>query len=388
VTQDSADQRAGRAGRLGPGAVRRLWDARDRLRPHREPDIQRVDLASSVLEIVAWGGNPAAFEWFETPPAGALDAAIALLEQLGVLANGALTRIGDQVRALPLHPRLARMLVASGSSRDVARACALLSERHQLPRVGTAATTSSDLLSALDQWPSVSEHVKHVATRIQSEFFNPKSEIPWSEATFRRAILAGYPDRVGQRRQAGSSSALLSSGTGATFGRESGVRDAEWFVALDVHTSDPSHGPLIRMASAIEREWLSPTASAVEHRFDAASGRVRAREVGRYGALVLAERHVAPEPQIAAGLLAAAWLARGPQGEDERLLKRLRFAKLDVKVDDLVRAAALEARSLDEVELAAPCRTTSLVRSTAKRPTPSRFRADVPIGSSITMTAR
>src|SRR5262245_55077131 len=76
ITLDAADQRAGRAGRLGPGVVRRLWDARDRLRPHREPEVHRVDLSSAALEIVAWGGDPRTFEWFERPRADALEAAI------------------------------------------------------------------------------------------------------------------------------------------------------------------------------------------------------------------------------------------------------------------------------------------------------------------------
>ena len=67
VTLDSADQRAGRAARLGPGLVRRLWDARDRLRPHREPEIARVDLAAPVLDLLAWGADPLSFDWFEAP---------------------------------------------------------------------------------------------------------------------------------------------------------------------------------------------------------------------------------------------------------------------------------------------------------------------------------
>ena len=79
VTLDAADQRAGRAGRIAAGIVRRLWDARDRLRPHREPDIQRVDLSSAALDIVAWGADPRTFEWFERPHADALASAFELL---------------------------------------------------------------------------------------------------------------------------------------------------------------------------------------------------------------------------------------------------------------------------------------------------------------------
>src|SRR5262245_60731510 len=93
IPTDAADQRAGRAGRIAPGVARRLWDARDRLRPHREPDIRRVDLCATVLDVIAWGGDPRTLEWFELPPADALDAALALLERLQLVTNGKLTAI-------------------------------------------------------------------------------------------------------------------------------------------------------------------------------------------------------------------------------------------------------------------------------------------------------
>ena len=67
ITADSAEQRAGRAGRVAPGRVWRAWDRRDRLRPHREPEIRRIDLAGTVLDLMAWGGDPLRFEWFEAP---------------------------------------------------------------------------------------------------------------------------------------------------------------------------------------------------------------------------------------------------------------------------------------------------------------------------------
>jgi HrpA-like RNA helicase len=83
ISQDSADQRADRAGRTAAGVVRRLWDARDRLRPHREPEILRVDLASTVLDVLAWGGDPYTIEWFEAPAHAVLDAAFELLGPSG-----------------------------------------------------------------------------------------------------------------------------------------------------------------------------------------------------------------------------------------------------------------------------------------------------------------
>src|SRR6185436_7691888 len=138
----------------------------------------RVDLSSTVMDILAWGGDPRTLEWFEAPRADAIDAALALLERLGLVGPGGsggsggsgrsggpgasvrLTALGEQVRRLPLHPRLARMLVAAGGARQIAQACALLSERHLIPP--RTATTSSDLLSAIDDWPSVPSHVKRV----------------------------------------------------------------------------------------------------------------------------------------------------------------------------------------------------------------------------------
>jgi len=384
VTLDAADQRAGRAGRIAAGIVRRLWDARDRLRPHREPDIQRVDLSSAALDIVAWGGDPRTFEWFERPHADALEAALELLGRLGLVSTWRppsggpapdepsvrlkpdatyvkLTDVGERVRRLPLHPRLARMLVAAGGSRDMARACALLSERHFLaPRT---ATTTSDLLSAIDRWDTMPPNVRRAADLIGSfaapESSQRKQEQP--ELAFRRALLAGYPDRVARRREPGSPNVLLASGTGAVVAPESGVRDGEYMIALDVVGADPRGGPgrthgsaptaRIRLASLVEREWLSPTSTDVEHRFDAATGTVKARRVERYDAIVLGEHPVPADPDIAAQLIADAWIARGPTADDDRMLRRLRFAGRDVDLAGTISRAAHGVRRLDEITL-------------------------------------
>jgi ATP-dependent RNA helicase HrpB len=368
ITADAADQRAGRAGRIAPGVVRRLWDVRDRLRPHREPEIHRVDLSGVALDVIAWGGDPRTLEWFERPREDALDAAMALLVRLGLVVAGKLTATGEQVRRLPLHPRLARMLVAAGGARQVAQACALLSERHLLPP--RTATTSSDLLSALDSWNAMPPHVQRVAKEIERLAEGRAPQLAMPEDAFRRAILAGYPDRVAQRREPGSASLLLAPGTGATLGSESGVHDGEFLVALDV-ARNPQSGlrvpraalslpkgairtvavPAVRIASRVEREWLTPTSSEVVHRFDKASGRVRALALERYDALVLAERPLPADPEIAASLLAEAWLERGPRDDDARLLRRMRFAGHEADVSTLLRTAAYGVRSLDEVRL-------------------------------------
>jgi ATP-dependent helicase HrpB len=382
ITADAADQRAGRAGRVAPGTVWRLWDGRDRLRPHREPDIRRVDLSATALDVISWGGDPETLEWFERPSADTLAAALTLLARLGLVAGRTLTPLGDQVRRLPLHPRLARMLVASSGSRDVVRACALLSERHLLPP--RTATTSSDVLSALDYWRDLPPHVHRTADQLQAHLTSESAVAP-SEQDFRRAIFAGYPDRVAQRREPRSDAFLLSSGTGARLGSESGVRDAEFVVALDVtqsgvgsRQSTVAGVATIRMASRVERDWLVPTSSETVHRFDPGSGRVRAARVERYDALVLAEHPVAIDPAIAASLLADAWKARGAQESERLLRRRLAFAGVAVDEDQVIRDAAFNARSINDLDLASAL--PSIVLHDLERLAPERLA--VPSGRS------
>jgi ATP-dependent helicase HrpB len=349
ITRDSADQRAGRAGRLRPGVVVRLWDERDRLRPHRDAEIQRVDLAGPVLDVVAWGGNPHELDWFEPPRPQALDAALTLLERLGAVRSGRLTEVGDRMRHLPLHPRLARMFLAAGGARPIVRACALLTERQSAPP--RTASTSSDLLSAVDDWNRVPPHVDRIAREIERMATDPGRSLPDEE--FRRAVLAGYPDRVAQRRETGSPRMKLASGTGAILGTQSGVREGEFLVAVDVVASTRTDSPdaLIRMASRVEREWLEPNAIDVVHKFDSNAAIVRASEVERYDALTLAERAVLPDPEIAGRILAERWLARGPMPSDARLLARLEFAGIAIDLPVAIRAASHGLRALADVRL-------------------------------------
>ena len=369
ITADAAAQRAGRAGRIGPGVVRRLWDARDRLRPHREPEIHRVDLASTVLDVIAWGGDPRTLEWFERPHDDALEAALALLARLELIERAAgsvgsfrLTTLGDRVRRVPLHPRLSCMLVAAGGAQSMARACALLSERHLMTE-RTAASTSSDLLSAIDRWSDVPGHVKSAAHALESTIKSALSHLPSAisgEESFLRAVLSGYPDRVAQRRQPRSPECLLASGTGATLARESGVRDGEFLIAIDVTTTNAeplarrsatsAEAARIRIASRVEREWLSPTRADVVHRIDA-GGTVKAVSVDYYDALVLVERPVAVDAEISASLLADAWLARGPGDDDRRFLRRLKFAGHAIDLAEAIRTAAYGVKRLADIDL-------------------------------------
>jgi ATP-dependent helicase HrpB len=356
ISRDSAEQRAGRAARLGPGLAIRLWAQADRLREHREPDIHRIDLSGPLLDILAWGGNPTMMDWFEPPGAEAVDAGLRLLGQLGAVENGALTGLGRQMQRLPLHPRLARILVDTAGARPAALACALLSERHFVPPrlahgLSPGETTTSDLLSAVERQDELPPHVMRIAADLGRAFDDSPRVL--SEADFRRAILNGFPDRVGRRRSPRSPRVLLASGHGAVLAAESGVRDAEYLVALDVQAGRRGEGSeaRIRMASAVAREWLRPSASAVVHLFDQESTAVRAFRRDLYGEIVLTERSVKPDPDEAAALLARAYLDRGLRDADEQLVRRLAFAGVPIDIETMVVHASRGCRSLADVDL-------------------------------------
>jgi ATP-dependent helicase HrpB len=352
ITADAADQRAGRAGRLGPGQVVRLWAAHDRLRPHRQPEVHRVDLSGPVLDILAWGGNPRILEWFDPPRDEAIEAALGLLERLGAVNVGRLTAIGRQMQSMPLPPRIARILIAGRGSPTVARACAILSERLPLPP-RTEATTS-DLLSALDDWRLLPSHVHQVASEIEQRARALRSPEParLTDEDLQRALLSGYPDRVAQRRGPRSARVKLASGAGGVVSRESGVQDGEFLIALDVRASSRADAAdhRVRLASLVDRSWLTPTSRETLHRIDEA-GTVRAVRIERYDALVLSETPTDLDGEVAAALLAEAWLDRPRSPDELRLLRRLAFAGNTVDLAKLAARAASGARSVSAIHL-------------------------------------
>ena len=356
ITTDSADQRAGRAARLGPGTVRRLWDPRDRLRPHREPEVQRIDLAQPVLSILGWGGDPRTFEWFERPTDDRLAVALALLERLGLVKDGHATESAQVFRRLPLHPRLARILIDGQGSFEAAAACAWLSEPGRTE--GGHQTTSCDLLPILDAWPRMPFHLKRVAENLErsaAAVLGERKAKRIDETAFRRSVLAGYPDRVAKRRS--PDRVTLATGHGAVMGRESGVRDGEWLVALDVTSgmvrlkADATEAT-VRAACRIESEWLSPTRTEVIHRIDE-SGIVRAHATEFYDSLVLRERLVAIDPVVAANMLAQAWLDRDRDADTERLERRAAFAGHALDLPALAESAAASAKGFKDLDITA-----------------------------------
>jgi ATP-dependent helicase HrpB len=353
VSQDNANQRAGRAARTGPGVAIRLWDARDRLRPSREPEVHRVDLSSPLLAVMAGGNAPSTFEWFDAPSAERVEAALALLRRLGAVDAGGLTALGRQLGRLPLHPRLGAVLLAGRGSFQAAAACALLSESSIRPADG--ASTACDLLPLIDRWSTQSPHVRRVADALQrlgAALAGAAHRAGIDDHDLCRALLAGYPDRVAKPRGRDSGRLLLASGTGATLGRECHVA-ADWLAALDLTTVPATGEALVRMAAAVEPSWLTADREETVHRFDPETGTVKAVRVERHGALALAERPVAADAAARTELLADAWMARGPDAGAARLLARLQRAGRPVDLRAMVAAAAATADRLDAIDLTA-----------------------------------
>ncbi len=314
IAADSAEQRAGRAGRTQAGRAIRLWDARDILRPHREPDIHRVDLGPSLLDIVAWGGDPRAFAWFERPDEERIEAGMDLLTALGAIDSGRLTSAGMTLRSLPLHPRLGRILIDAHGADEAVTLVAKLG--------GGGPSEERELVS--------------MARKLLGDDYRQHID----DATLRRALLAGYPDRVAQRREPKSARVLLSSGTGATLAREIDDGNGEFLVVLDIT------GDLVRMARVVEREWLSPTRKEIVHELE--GNRVRAIERSWYGAILLHEQHVAPQQAEAERILAE------HAKPEEMLVRRVAFAQLDVDWPSLIAIAVVGKRSLDQVQIELP----------------------------------
>ena len=262
IARDSAEQRAGRAGRTAPGRATRLWDDRSLLRPQRDPEIKRVDLASPALDIIAWGGDPRTFEWYERPQEDRITSAMRLLAALGAI-DPRLTPLGEQMRALPLHPRLARLVIAAHGADDAVALASELSEG----RRGADVSQLRDVVKRV----TGSDYTRTI-----------------SDEDFRRAVLAAYPDRVAMRRTRGSASVLLATGTGATLAREIEHTTGDFFVALEVR------GDLVFRIVPIEREWLASTHREVVHEW--VDDRARATARTYYMNIVLHEQQVPPDP--------------------------------------------------------------------------------------------
>jgi ATP-dependent helicase HrpB len=323
VSRASADQRRGRAGRLAPGVCYRLWtEAEDAaLAPFRPPEILEADLAPLALELAAWGtADPAELPWLDPPPAAAYAQARALLAELGALdAAGAVTPHGRRMAALPLHPRLAHMLLMAKEMGEGPTACALaalLGERDVLRGEGGPPDADVRLrLEALRGGRGASSVDRGALHRVSAEARDLRRQlsIPSGDGdddTAGLLLAFAYPDRVAQRRAGPGARYLLRNGRGAALGGGQSLSAEPWIVAAELDDAG-REGRILLAApvdpAEVERHFAEQIVRETEIAWDDATGAVRARRVERLGALTLRERPLAdPDPEaIAAALVEA-----------------------------------------------------------------------------------
>lgn len=440
IARDSAEQRAGRAGRQRPGVCVRLWsEASHRQRiAQTEPEVRRVDLAGALLHLICMGETDwQHFPWLDPPQAAAVERALALLRRFGAIEGPAVTALGRRLALLPIHPRLGRLLVEGqrlGHAERVAMAAALLAERDPfdrrggLPRSERRTDSTSDVLDRVEAMEEF-ERNGRVETRTgtlhaggarsilrvrdqlmrglrQSADVYPKvtpSTVSADEALL-RALLAAFPDRVARRRDGDRSRGVIVGGKGVRLAPSCGVLDASLFVCIDVDSR--SAEAWVRQASAIQRDWLSPSAvtAANEVTFDDAPERVSARRVLRYEDLVLEESVAAlPAQEEVATVLAHAARHRlervlpPPGSPGAAFLQRVRFLRewmpeLDLPAFDepmlgeAVTWLCSGRRSFEELRRAdwlglLQGRLTGRQRQAVEREAPERFEA--PSGSRL-----
>ena len=366
ISRASAAQRAGRAGRTRPGRCVRLYTRHDHdTRPeHDAPEVKRLDLAETALELHAAGVRDLArFEWFEAPGAQSLEAAETLLRMLDAVDDaGALTERGRRMVKLPLHPRVSRMLIEAESRGVTEAACAtaaILGERDivaarrgaGLSRDGGRGVVArdergdSDVTTSLARFEEarrfefdagivrdlgldvgavlavdrVRKQLARLLGRERNERSGPLLATGDPDEALRVSLLAAYPDRVA-RRLRGNDFTLVGGGT-ATLSESSEVRDAEFIVAVDAEerVDGRAKGVVVRAASAVEPEWmleLFPDAirETVEARWNADAERADVVSRLMYRSLVLDEtrspRNEAAD-RAASELLAERAVAKG-----------------------------------------------------------------------------
>ncbi len=352
ISRASADQRAGRAGRTAPGRCLRLWTEREHgdRAPHELPEVRRLDLSEVVLTLKASGiRDVAGFRWLEAPDPKSLERALSLLTDLGAIdGSGEITALGRRMLAFPAHPRYARMLLAADEMHcvpSIALVAALTQGRNALRRVegremeekrdralGDKADSDFSLLIRAFRFAEQNQFdaqkcralgINGLAARdasalagqflkIASDEGLTTSEGEVSSEAIQRCVLAGFPDHVAMRLDAGTLRCALVHGRKGVLARESMVQHAPLLVAGDIREIEikGERQVLLSQATAIQEEWLRelfPEAfvDSVEVQFDSIQRRVVARKTTRFRDLVLRSKETDAVPlDQAAALLA------------------------------------------------------------------------------------
>lgn len=326
ISQASADQRRGRAGRLASGVCYRLWTPAEHraLSLFTPPEMVTGDLAPLALELAGWGASrPEALAWLTPPPPGALAQARGLLQSLGALGpEGHLTPHGQQMLGLGAHPRLAHLLLRAKEAGMGTTACALaalLGERDLLP--GLRGARDTDLRTRLElltrppppkssagensgQWSGV----RRSAAAYARQLGLPASDSAIEPEASGWLLALAYPDRIARARVPGSGRYLLSNGRGAFFAEPQSLASADYLVIPELE-GGATEARIYLAAPLTARdleEHLAPAlVTSTEVRWDSREKAVLARRKRRLGALLLRDDPVQnPDPeQVSLALL-------------------------------------------------------------------------------------
>lgn len=349
VSRMAATQRAGRAGRLGPGVCYRLWSREEEalLPVASVPEILQADLAGLALDLARWGTDGHDLRWLDPPPAGALAQGRELLRRLGVLdGEGRLTDFGRAVAAVGLHPRLAAMLVVGrrqGCGRLAADLAALLSERDILPAGHAVGVDIEARLAVLagfrrGRLPNGRSTRGGDAARIRAvDRLARQLDPATDEPAFCQAgmlLAAAYPDRIAMRRDGRHGIYLLSIGRAAGLPAGDPLAAADFLVAARIDAG--GRQGRIHLAAAVDRVDLERVlGETIEERqeYRLVGGRVEAVAQRCLGAVVLERRVLAEvDEDRVLELLLAAVRERGSDclpwdRASRRLQARIRFLR-------------------------------------------------------------
>jgi ATP-dependent helicase HrpB len=321
ISRASADQRQGRAGRLEDGVCYRAWSegAQRSLAPFSTPEILQTDLTGLALELTAWGVTDAAtLVWLDPPPAATLASARDLLRRLDAMeGNGRATAHGREMARLPLHPRLAHMMLAAqplGSVPLAAQLAALLSERDLLRAAGGAG--DADVRSRLSVLQGHStpagvdrgalQRARRMAADLlrHSGMTHPGAAAGAAHSGLEGVLLAfAYPDRIARTRAGADNRFVLANGRGAQFSQPQSLSQREFIVAIDA--DDRDRDARITLAAPVSREELEEYFSSHlsvtdEVHWEDREQAVLARRVTRLFELEIAERPLREVPPDAA----------------------------------------------------------------------------------------
>jgi len=272
VSRAAAEQRAGRAGRLEPGVCYRLWSAQqhEQLAAQRDAEILQADLAPLALQLAQWGvQQPDELVWLDPPPTAALDQGRELLERLGALqrdgANWQLTEHGRVLAGLPMHPRLAHMLVEGqrlGLAKLAARIAAIVDERDLLRRADNASVR----LALFDdpRGADVDRGALQRAKRLVEQWTRLLARLPASDPVsdpqhddWHGVLLAlAYPDRIAQRRGAAGADYRLANGRSAGFAEVDRLQQSAWLAVAALGGQGGQRQARIFMAAELNVERL------------------------------------------------------------------------------------------------------------------------------------